>query len=143
MITLKCSLHTHDKTNQETVGNTIMVPWTKNIFRRKKEIIGSMTDATPRRSMRSEVRSRVLKAMAQGRIWMNQLVSQKDLSIHDIAQRQGLSDRSVRSTLSLALIAPDIVDATIDGRMPRGLTVTQINDLSPDWTEQKLALGLA
>ncbi len=142
MITLTGGSQSHDGTDPETINKTITIPWTKDSFRRKKEIIGSATDTLPRHSMRSEVRSRALRAMAQGRVWMNQLVNQKDLSIHDIAQRQGLSNRSVRSTLSLALIAPEIVEAVIDGRLPRGVTVTQMNDLLPDWAQQKLTLGL-
>ena len=80
--------------------------------------------------------------MAKGRIWTSQLVSQRDLTIHDIAERQGPPDRGVRSTISLAPIAPDIVEAVIDGGLPRGVTVTQMGDLSPDWAEQKLTLGL-
>ena len=51
-------------------------------------------------------------------------------------------DRSIRSTLSLAFLGPDVVDAAIEGQLPQGLTVTQITDLPAIWADQKLALGL-
>lgn len=63
-----------------------------------------------------------------------------------IAKKNKLSERSVRSTLSLALLAPDIVEAAIDGRLPRFLTVTQMADFPANWPanwqEQRKALGL-
>jgi hypothetical protein len=37
-----------------------------------------------------------------------------------IAAREGKSERSIRMTLSLAFIAPPLVVAAIEGRLPRG-----------------------
>jgi hypothetical protein len=42
-------------------------------------------------------------------------------TIELIAAREGKSERSIRMTLSLAFIAPPIVVAAIEGRLPRGL----------------------
>ena len=64
-------------------------------------------------------------------------------SIEAIADRHKISDKTVRSTLSLALLAPDIVDAAIDAKLPKRLTTTQMMDLSADWREQHKVLGLA
>ena len=74
---------------------------------------------------------------------MDELVSHKDRTIHDIANQHNLSDRNVRSRLSLGLLAPEIIEAAIDGRLARGLTVTQMADLPSDWAKQKQALGIA
>lgn len=93
--------------------------------------------------MRTEVRSRLLKAIAQGRIWQDALITDADQTIHGLAKLNDLSERSIRSTINLALLAPDIIQAAIEGRLPRGITVTQMTDLSPDWTEQRRSLGLA
>lgn len=60
----------------------------------------------------------------------------------DIATNHALSERSVRSTISLGLLAPEIVEAAIHGRRPYGLTVTQLSDLPSSWVEQKQVLGL-
>ncbi|MEO6609028.1 MAG: recombinase family protein, partial [Aestuariivirga sp.] len=62
--------------------------------------------------------------------------------IATISERHSLSEKTVRSTLSLALLAPDIMDAAIEGRLPRSLTTTQMLNLPADWQEQSKVLGL-
>ncbi len=41
-------------------------------------------------------------------------------TIELIAAREGKSERSIRMTLSLAFVAPLIVAAALEGRLPRG-----------------------
>ena len=60
----------------------------------------------------------------------------------DRASREGKTDRSIRMTLSLAFLAPDIVKAAIDGRLPRGLGLKRLVDLPMAWSDQWRALGL-
>jgi site-specific DNA recombinase len=50
--------------------------------------------------------------------------------------------RSVNMMISLAFVAPDIVEAAAAGRLPRGIGVTRLVDLSLSSVEQKTALGL-
>ena len=45
--------------------------------------------------------------------------------------------------LSLASLAPDIVQAAIDGRLRRGLGVKRLIDLPLSWNEQRAAVGLS
>jgi hypothetical protein len=45
-------------------------------------------------------------------------------------------------TLSLAHLAPSIVRAIVDGRLPRGLGIKSLADLPPCWNEQERALGM-
>jgi hypothetical protein len=42
------------------------------------------------------------------------------LRLESLALREGQADRSMRMTLSLAFLAPDIVKAAIEGGLPRG-----------------------
>jgi hypothetical protein len=121
-----------------------MVLFHRQPARRQRRIIGAaVTNSTSLpRSMRAETRSRLLKGIAQGRLWLEELIGNPEATVEIIAKRHGLSDRSVRSTLNLALLAPDIVEAAIEGQLPRGLTVTQMTDLPSDWQEQRRALGL-
>jgi hypothetical protein len=46
-------------------------------------------------------------------------------------------------TISLAFLAPDLVKAAIDGRLPRGMGVARHCDLSAEWSRQRQMLGLA
>jgi site-specific DNA recombinase len=48
----------------------------------------------------------------------------------------------VRSLLSLAFLAPDIVEAAVLNHLPRGLGITDLTDLPPDWNEQRRQLSL-
>ena len=41
-------------------------------------------------------------------------------------------------TLSLAFLAPDIVKAAIDGRLPRGFGLKRLIDLPMAWPDQEL-----
>jgi len=65
-------------------------------------------------------------------------------SIRDIAHREGLSDRYVSNLLSLAFLAPDIVEAIVAGQQPADLTtdaLTKRINLPADWSEQRHMLG--
>jgi hypothetical protein len=44
-------------------------------------------------------------------------------TLETLAAREGKTDRSIRMTLSLAFVAPPIVAAAIEGRLPRGFGV--------------------
>ena len=60
-----------------------------------------------------------------------------------IAKREQCSVRKVNRTISLAFLAPDLVKAAIDGRLPHGMGVTRLADLPAEWSRQQQILGLA
>jgi site-specific DNA recombinase len=123
-------------------ASPLIVQWYKLPMRRRRELTMPDNAKLHQRPIRSEARSRLLKAIAQGRLWLDHLIKDRNASISTIAKQHKLSDKSVRSILSLAYLAPDIVQAAIEGRLHRGLTVTQMTSLPTDWREQRQALGL-
>ena len=52
------------------------------------------------------------------------------------------SVRKVNMTISLAFLAPDLVKAAIDGRLPHGMGVARLADLPAAWSKQHQMLGL-
>jgi site-specific DNA recombinase len=52
------------------------------------------------------------------------------------------SVRQINMTLSMAFLAPAIVKAAIEGRLPRGIGIAQLRDAPPIWSEQFKQLGL-
>lgn len=44
--------------------------------------------------------------------------------------------------ISLAFVAPDIIEAAIAGAIPRDIGLTRLMDLPPLWSEQRKQLGL-
>ena len=59
-----------------------------------------------------------------------------------IAAREKKTERSIRLTMSLALLSPTLVKAAIDGRLPRGFGVKRLMDLPTAWSDQWSVLGL-
>ena len=45
-------------------------------------------------------------------------------------------------TISLAFLAPDVVKAAIDGRLPHGMGVARLIELPAEWSRQREMLGL-
>jgi hypothetical protein len=44
--------------------------------------------------------------------------------------------------LSLAFLAPDLVKAIVENRLPRGIGPTRMTDLPSEWSEQRRVLGM-
>ena len=61
----------------------------------------------------------LIAAIARGRRWLEQL-NTDPTQPKAIAKRAGCSARKVNKTISLAFLAPDLVKAAIEGRLPRG-----------------------
>jgi site-specific DNA recombinase len=126
----------------EVAARTITIPWVKPSNIRKREILGHQPQSTVR-PIKGEARSRLLKGIAQGRRWLDMLSDRSTSDIASLARKHDLSEKTVRSTISLAFLAPEIVRAVIDGKLPRGLGVSQLTDISLDWSEQRRQLGIS
>jgi site-specific DNA recombinase len=73
---------------------------------------------------------------------LDELIAGRVLDIVDLAQREKRSVRSSAMLLSLAFLAPSLVQAIADNRLPRGIGLTRLSELPSDWSEQFEALGL-
>ncbi|HUF57470.1 MAG TPA: hypothetical protein VMM55_13010 [Thermohalobaculum sp.] len=61
-------------------------------------------------------------------------------------RRLGREHRAIARTLPLAFLAPDIVEAILEGRQPIELTASKLKQLAPgllDWDSQRRVLGFA
>ena len=59
-----------------------------------------------------------------------------------IALRERCSVRHVNMTISLAFLAPKLVRAAVEGRLPRGINIVRLRDAPAEWSRQFEALGL-
>jgi hypothetical protein len=98
-------------------------------------------DTKDQRPIKSEVRTRIVRAIALGRSWLSELVSGKVGGTEELAQRENRSKRSVHMLISLAFVGPDIVEALIEGKLSRGIGITKLVGLPSNWTEQRHVLG--
>lgn len=62
------------------------------------------------------------KTIARARIWVDDLISGKEKSVGTIAARNNVSAIYVSGLLPVAFLAPEIVQAVVDGRQPTDLT---------------------
>jgi len=89
----------------------------------------------------SETRATLVAAIARGRRWLDQLTIDASINTDRIAEREGCSVRKVNMTISLAFLAPDLVKAAIDGRLPYGMGIARLTDLPAEWSKQREMLG--
>jgi hypothetical protein len=92
--------------------------------------------------MRIKARVVLIEALHRAHRWLDELMTDPLQSVEAIAAREGKTERSIRMTLSLAFLAPAIVKAAIEGRLPRGFGVKRLVDAPMAWPEQWAALGL-
>jgi site-specific DNA recombinase len=127
----------------EAGARTLTLPWTPPSPYRKREIIQGVADSkTSVRPMRANARAILLDALGDAHRWLDELLSDPVQTFEALALREGKTDRSSRMTLSLAFLAPDIVKAAVEGRLPRGYGLKRLVDLPMAWPEQWRALGL-
>jgi hypothetical protein len=71
----------------------------------------------------------LVKALARAFRWKRMLESGEFATIAELAEREGIAPSYMTRVLRLTLIAPDIVEAILDGR--QGLDVTLSQGLEP------------
>jgi site-specific DNA recombinase len=134
----------HSDEASETAGApSLSIPWQKPPSRRARQIL--LPHGVPKgevRPTRIERRARLVNAIARGRRWLDEIRSGSITDVEQIATRQKCSVRQVNMTISLAFLAPDLVRAAVEGRLPRGIGVERLRDPPPEWSGQFEALGL-
>jgi hypothetical protein len=80
----------------------------------------------PTQALPSPLASSLLKALTRGRQWHEWIVAGEVSGQRAIAQKLGLNERYVGRVLECAFLAPDIVEAILDGRQPPDLTLSAV-----------------
>ena len=94
------------------------------------------------RPIRAETRATLVTAIARGRRWLDEIIAGTVSGVEQIAAREKCSIRQVHMTISLAFLAPSLVKAAIEGKLPRGIGVTRLRDAPAEWSRQYAMLGL-
>jgi hypothetical protein len=85
----------------------------------------------------------LIKAIARGHAWFDELATGRARSLQELANREGITRRYIRRLVNLAFLSPQLVEAILQGRQPVELTATRLTelDLPLDWTEQHRLLA--
>jgi hypothetical protein len=124
---------------------TLLVAWQKPPSKRRREILLPNTASSKgqnARPIRSETRATPVASIARGRHWLDELISDPSANAETIAARENCSIRKVNMMISLAFLAPHLVKAAIEGRLPHGMGVVRLCDLPAEWSRQNQILGL-
>ena len=116
---------------------TVHVPITFVVRGGRKTIIGDI----PQIVLRARFDNALIKAIARAFRWQELLENGSYGTIEELAGAEKLNPSYVSRILRLTLLAPDIVEAVLDGRQHSELTIARLSKPFPIiWAAQKTAL---
>jgi hypothetical protein len=118
---------------------TVRVPLKFTIRGGRKTIIGTVGKAhTPPRTRFDDS---VTRAFARAYRWKQKLEDGTYATVGELAKPEHINESYITRLLRLNLLAPDIVEAALNGR--GNFTVQGISrSISSDWEEQRALLGI-
>ena len=79
----------------------------------------------------------LVKALARAFRWKKMLESREFATIAELAEREGIAPSYMTRVLRLTLLAPDIVEAILDGKQGPEVTLARLMEPFPmHWSEQ-------
>jgi site-specific DNA recombinase len=132
-----------DEASDNSNDRSISIPWQKPPSKRARQILlPSNKSRNEIRPQHFERRAQLVSAVARGRQWLNDVVTGRMTTVAELCARENCSTRQVNMTISLAFLAPNLVEAAIEGRLPRGIGIERLRDLPSEWSQQFEVLGL-
>jgi hypothetical protein len=106
-----------------------------------RKVVLTPQDAPLAPMPRARVDAALVKALARAHRWKRLLEEGRYASISEMARAERIDRGYLGRALRLTLLAPDIVEAILDGRQPPGLGLPRLMDAFPtEWEEQRRAL---
>ena len=80
----------------------------------------------------------LIKALARGFRWKRMLEAGRFATMAELGEHEKIATSYLTRVLRLTLLAPDVVDAILDGRQGPEITLANLLDAFPlDWEEQR------
>lgn len=117
---------------------------TKNIKITATAKNGSVLILTDSNAQQPEINPQLVKAIAKSYLWNKQILSGQVKDSVGIQKREGhQKPRYIQNILNLRFLAPDIIEAILNGTQRRDLSVQQLFAVKTlDWNEQRKVLKL-
>ncbi|MCB1500504.1 MAG: hypothetical protein KDK07_12075 [Bauldia sp.] len=121
---------------------TIRVPLKLRRIGGRKRVV-SPPGATAWMPPRPEINSPLLHALVRAFHWQSLLDDGHHASVNELAKTHGMNASYVAAILRLTLLAPDIVEAILDGRQPPTIQLQPLmrSGIPVAWEEQRGALN--
>jgi hypothetical protein len=125
-----------DRTSHEIETLTIRIPIRlQRRGGRKLIMTPEGMAASARKPSRDET---LVKALVRAHRWRRRIESGQARSVTDLAEQEGVTDAYVCRLLPLTCLAPDIVEAILNGRQPKELRLAELLGNGPvAWEEQR------
>jgi hypothetical protein len=89
-------------------------------------------------AIRRRIDNAMVKAIARAFRWRDMLESGEYATIREIAYAEKINESYVGRVLRLTLLAPEIVEAIVNGRQPAGLQLDGLmRPFALEWTKQR------
>ena len=83
----------------------------------------------------------LIKALARAHRWQRMVETGECANIADLAKAERINQSYVYRLIRLTLLAPDIVEAILNGQQSPGMTISSLTGYIPvEWIEQRKAL---
>lgn len=115
---------------------TVRVPLAVRKQRGGRKLMIAPSSTTHRAA--SDADTMLVKAVARAFRWRRMLESGRFATINGLAAAENINSSYVSRVLRLTLLAPDIVEAILNGLQPDGMTTAKaMRPCSADWVQQK------
>lgn len=151
MYSNKICLHPERQTVRKNPDGSVTVHIPITFTRRggKRYIIAPphpLDDATPEEIKKAEKRGipnkAIVKALAQAFHWKEMIDRGEASSSSALAAKLKVNESYLARTLRLSLLAPDIIEALLDGNQPEKLKLADLLKPVPHlWSEQRIRYG--
>jgi hypothetical protein len=116
---------------------TVRIPMT---FRRQggRKTIVAPDDAVPWVAAPPKPDDTIVRALARAHRWRRMLEDSKYATLGEIAKAEKVNASYLSRVMRLSLLAPDVVEAILDGRLREGIQLTDLLEPLPmGWEEQR------
>jgi hypothetical protein len=84
----------------------------------------------------------MIKAVARGHKFLETLNANSKLSTHALAEAEKLDQSYVAKFVRMTQLAPDIIEAILNGRQPKTMSLARLQRTFPNaWTDQRKHFG--
>ena len=122
-------------TRAQAIPDTITVHVPFSLVKRggRKEMVLPVDRSTPR-----QTDDTLVKALARAFRWKRMLDTGEYATINELAEREGIALSYLSRVLRLTLLAPDILEAILDGRLKKDGTLAALLEPFPtEWPAQR------
>lgn len=120
---------------------SVRVPLTSRRRGGRKQVV--TPDGATWAASKPQVDTTIVKAIARAHRWKRMLECGQFASVTDLANAERINQSYLCRVLRLTLLAPDIVEAILDGRQAADFQMDALlKPMPPEWEEQKRRLGI-